>query len=173
MGKSCLIAFLLFFAWSEGNAQDFEYQIDSSGRAFYCDSSAVLNSNPETVYDKFSTWFRNQYKSNYDTLIFTQEDAAEIYLKEIVTLPSPSGTGTQNYYLTLTIRVAFMFDKISYCVDRIYFLSSPQGNPCLNLAMDDPKCVFEGKKEDWNKLRFRAEREILKLVEKIQEFITS
>jgi len=166
--RKCLIILITLLGPLRGIAQEFEFQIDAEGKAYYCDSTRVLNSNPSDIYKKFVSWFRSQYSGNYDTLLFTQETQEKITLREVIPV-----AGTNMHYLSMLIIVDFTLDKISYCINEIYILSAPDEVPCLNLASDQPQCNFTGNFEEWKAVKSSADREITALVEKIQEFITS
>jgi len=160
-------------AFSASYSQEFEYQVNEKGNAFYCDSVKIFNKEPAAIYEKFVEWFQSQLITSSDTLVFSQDNKEHIVAKKTMRINLDTNQLRAEYDFTVSIDVSFIFDKVSYCVNDIYFISSDTGEKCQNLGSEHDDCISKTKPELWSKIKFASEQKILQLIGQMEQYLTS
>ena len=102
-----MVVIIASLSFSKSYSQEFEYQIDRMGNAFYCDSVKIINREPAVVYNKFAEWFKLQITTSSDTLIFSQDNNAHITAKKLIGLQAETDLEQKENLFTISININF------------------------------------------------------------------
>lgn len=152
-------------------AQDFDYQINKQGKAYYQDSVIILDQSPDSILNKATIWLKNQIDDPGDTLVLSNSGANLVSLIKKMKFPNSENiAGNLNF--TATISISIRAQTVVYTLDKIFLVD--RNDPalfCNNLGDNHGRCLLEGRDREWNEIRKYVNRRLINIAKAIEEMV--